>query len=264
MAETLNSPLMKLVPLLRNLSLALAISLVACASVLAQATNDASQYPTNSALLPGKGVVSQWKGLAPTWARRHAEWAKTAQDDHNGVVFLGDSITQGWGPLLAQSFPGLKMVNRGISGDTTRGVLYRLDADVLSLDPKAIVLLIGTNDLGAGGDPADAADNIGAIIKAIHEKYPHMPVIVCEVMPSSEKQHRPAAKIEQLNSLIKKKVRWHSHVYLCDTWSIFADANGDSPKDIFPDLLHPNATGYTKWVTALNPIFAKLDLQKAE
>lgn len=252
---------MKILSLVRVLLLTVAILLTGSGAVLAQATNDVSQYPTNSALLPGKGVASKWNLLPYVWAKRHEEWAKTAQDDHEGVVFLGDSITQGWGPLLAQSFPGLKVVNRGIGGDTTRGVLYRLDADVLSLDPKAIVLLIGTNDLGAGGNPADAADNIKAIVKVIHHKYPRLPVIVCEVMPSSEKMGRPAAKIEKLNSLIKKDVRWHSHVYLCDTWSIYANANGDSPNDLFPDSLHPNAAGYAKWTTALKPIFAKLNLQ---
>jgi lysophospholipase L1-like esterase len=62
-------------------------------------------------------------------------------------VFLGDSITQGWNDL-ASAFPDMKVANRGINGgDTTRGVLIRLQDDVLSLDPAAIVLLIGTNDL---------------------------------------------------------------------------------------------------------------------
>ena len=223
------------------------------------AAQDVSQYPTNTAMLPGKGPASSWKGLPQIWAERHAEWAGTAAQDKDGVVFLGDSITQGWNSL-GQDFPNLKTVNRGIGGDTTRGALYRLDADVLSLDPKAIVLLIGTNDIGNGADPRDVAHNIRAILKAIHQRYPKLPVIVCEVMPSSEKQHRPAKKIEKLNSLIKRDVRWRSHVYLCDTWTIYADARGDCPRDEFPDLLHPNAVGYAKWAAALKPIFAKLNL----
>ncbi len=245
------------------LALALGLLLGNGGFLLAKA-QDVSHYPTNAAeVLPGKGVVSHWPGLPGTWARRHAEWAQQDQDDENAVVFLGDSITQGW-KSMAQDFPDLKVVNRGISGDTTRGVLYRLDADVLSLKPKAIVLLIGTNDIGAGGDPADAADNIKTILKDIRKQYPKIPVIVCEVMPSSEKQHRPPATIKKLNSLIKSKMRWHSNVYICDTWSIFAQPDGDCSKDIFPDLLHPNAEGYAKWVAALNPIFAKANLQAAQ
>ncbi len=228
-----------------------------------QAPQDVSLYPANPAVLPGKGPASKWSGLPGVWARREAQFAKTADEDQGAVVFLGDSITEQW-KSLADEFPGIKTANRGISGDTTRGVLYRLDANVLSLHPRAIVLLIGTNDIGAGADPSDAADNIKSILKAIRREYPDLPVIICEVMPSSEKQHRPAAKIERLNALIVKEMRPKHDVFICDTWSIYADANGDCPRDEFPDLLHPNAVGYAKWTAALNPIFAKLNLQAAE
>jgi lysophospholipase L1-like esterase len=254
---------MKIPALFRALTLTIGLAFVGGNAALAIPA-DVSHYPADPDSLPGKGPANKWGGLAGVWAQRHAEWAKTAGQDHNGVVFLGDSITQGW-KSLGQDFPNLKTVNRGIGGDTTRGVLYRLDADVLSLDPKAVVLLIGTNDIGNNGaDPSDVADNIKEIIKEIHQRYPRIPIVVCEVMPSTEKKQRPADKIEELNKLIKKDVRWSSHTYLCDTWSIFADANGDAPKDIFPDLLHPNATGYAKWTAALNPIFAKAKIQPTE
>jgi lysophospholipase L1-like esterase len=253
---------MKIPVLLRAIALTIGLAFAGGNVLFAQAA-DVSRYPTNAALLPGKGPATSWNGLPVVWAQRHTLWAKTADQDHDGVVFLGDSITQGWNSLR-RDFPNLKTVNRGIGGDTTRGVLYRLDADVLSLQPKAIVLLIGTNDIGNGADPSDVADNIKAIIKAIHHEYPYLPVIVCEVMPSSETKQRPADKIEKLNKLIKKDVRWRSHTYLCDTWSIFANANGDAPQNEFPDLLHPNATGYAKWTAALKPIFAKLNIQTAE
>lgn len=242
---------------------ALAVALFT-ATGLTQTPQDVSQYPTNAAaVLPGRGAVSGWKGLPPMWAARHAEWANTAQNDVGAVVFLGDSITQGW-TSLARDFPDLKVANRGISGDTTRGVLYRLDADVLSLDPKAVVLLIGTNDISAGSDPADVADNIKTILRRIRKKYSRIPIIVCEVMPSTEKQNRPPAKIKELNRLITRVARGHSNVYLCDTWSIFAQPDGDCSKDVFPDMLHPNAAGYAKWTAALKPILAKLDLPKAD
>lgn len=229
----------------------------------AQSMRDISQYPTNTALLPGKGPAPKWSGLPRVWAERQAQFAKTANHDRGAVVFLGDSITQGWRSLAAD-FPNLKVANRGIGGDTTRGVLFRLDADVLSLQPRAIVLLIGTNDIGAGADPADISDNIKEILKRIRRKYPKMPVIVCEVMPSSEQQHRPPATIEELNALIKKDVKHKRHVYLCDTWSIYAQPDGDCPKNLFPDSLHPNTVGYAKWAAALKPIFAKLNFQAGE
>jgi lysophospholipase L1-like esterase len=254
---------MKIPVLLRAITLTIGLAFAGGNALLATPV-DVSQYPVNATLLPGKGPTNYWGGLPAVWAQRHAQWAKTANQDHDGVVFLGDSITQGWNSL-GQDFPDLKTVNRGIGGDGTRGVLYRLDADVLSLQPRAVVLLIGTNDIGnSDADPSDVADNIKAIVKAIHHKYPHIPIIVCEVMPSSEKKQRPADKIEKLNQLIKKDVRWNSHTFLCDTWSIYADANGDAPQDEFPDLLHPNAAGYAKWTAALKPIFAKANIQTAQ
>jgi lysophospholipase L1-like esterase len=224
-----------------------------------------SQYPTNDSLLPGKGPASTWKGLPRVWAQRHAQWMKTAEQDQGAVVFLGDSITQGWNSL-ARDFPNLKTANRGIGGDTTRGVLYRLNADVLALKPKAVVLLIGTNDIGNGADPDDVADNIINILQAMQKFNPDMPVIVCKVMPRSNGGQHPAEKIEKLNALVENFVKTQPNFHECDTWSIYADANGDCPKDEFPDLLHPNAMGYAKWTAALSPIFNKLNLdaQKSE
>lgn len=237
--------------------------------ILAQDTNapvvatDVSQYPTNAALLPGKGPAQDWAGFPKVWAQRHAEWMKTEAQDQGAVVFLGDSITQGWNSL-AQDFPDLKVANRGIGGDTTRGVLYRLQADVLDLKPAAVVLLIGTNDIGLGAKPEDVADNIKLLLAAMKKSNPNMPVIVCKVMPSSAKKNRPADKIERLNTLVDDIVSSDPQFIRCDTWSIYADANGDSPQDEFPDLLHPNAIGYAKWTAALKPIFSRLNLEAAK
>ncbi len=249
------------------ISLAVAFLLIGSGGVFtfAQNTNaaaiatDVSQYPTNDSLLPGKGSSHVWSGLPKVWAQRHAQWMKTADQDRGAVVFLGDSITQGWNSL-AHDFPNMKVANRGIGGDTTRGVLYRLDADVLALKPKAIVLLIGTNDLGNGANPDDVADNIEAILMAIKNYDPNLPVIVCKVMPRGNPSQHFAEKIEHLNALVKNFVRTQPNFYVCDTWSIYADENGDCPKDEFPDLLHPNAMGYVKWESALKPIFAELGL----
>lgn len=247
----------------RIAALALGLLISSDGQLLAQDVMDASQFPTNTATWPGVGTTNYWKGLAGVWNQRHVDFAKTAAQDYGAVVFLGDSITQGW-TTLAQDFPGMKVANRGIGGDITRGVLYRLDADVMSLDPKAIVLLIGTNDLGNGARPEDVAANIKAILDAIRQKAPTIPVIVCEVMPSSTKMGRPADKIEKVNSLVKDEMSSQPNVYLCDTWTIFADANGDAPHDIFHDLLHPNAAGYAKWTAALKPILVKLNLETAQ
>lgn len=224
------------------------------------AVSDVSQYPRDPSLLPGKGPAATWSGLPKLWAQRHAAWARTANQDQGAVVFLGDSITQGW-YSLANAFPNLKVANRGIGGDTTRGVLYRLKADVLDLDPKAIVLLIGTNDIGNGAKPEDVADNIEAILRDIKQFNPALLVIVCEVMPRSDRNLHAAPRIEKLNALVAAAIKNDPQFTLCDTWSLYADKDGDCPKDEFPDLLHPNAVGYEKWAAALKPVFAKLNLR---
>jgi beta-glucosidase len=90
------------------------------------------------------------------------------QKDQNSVVFLGDSITQGWGDTMGGSFGEIKVANRGISGDTTRGVLIRMDEDVLALHPRAVVLLIGTNDLEEGADPETIAANLKLLVRKLN------------------------------------------------------------------------------------------------
>jgi lysophospholipase L1-like esterase len=174
------------------------------------------------------------------------------------VVFLGDSITQGW-TTLKKDFPELKVANRGIGGDTTRGVLYRLDADVLSLEPAAVVLLIGTNDLGLGGDPEQVAANIREIIAELRKANKGMPIILCKVMPSSESKGHPATTIKKLNASLDEIGKADSLVKICDTWSIYAGADGDCKPEEFPDRLHPNTAGYAKWRAALRPILVNND-----
>jgi lysophospholipase L1-like esterase len=254
-----------------------AISILAFAAIdgdvlLAQTTNMTAeapvvlpasmQYPTNLALLPGKGPIPSWKGFYPLWTKRRLEFMRHSAQDKGAVVFLGDSITQGWNGLK-QDFPELKIANRGIGGDMTRGVWFRLKEDVLDLDPVAVVLLIGTNDLGNNGDPADAADNIRSILAELKKSNPKMPIIVCKVMPSKTSV---AEKIEKLNALVDEIVKNDPQLIRCDTWSIYANPDGTCKKEEFPDMLHPNKFGYAKWQAQLNPIFAKLDLgnKKAE
>src|SRR5260221_10024311 len=111
------------------------------------------QIPATDEGLPGEGPIRRADWFRKLWTDRRTAWAARAERDRNAVVLLGDSITQGWGEDFSAWFPGLKIANRGISGDTSRGVLIRLHEDVLALDPEAVVLLIGTNDLDEKADP---------------------------------------------------------------------------------------------------------------
>lgn len=106
------------------------------------------RLPDSDEGLPGQGPIRRYDWFRQLWQDRRAEFSQQVKANQRAVVFLGDSITQGWGPDCRNSFPGLRIANRGISGDTTRRMLIRLREDVLSLNPAAVVLLMGTSDLG--------------------------------------------------------------------------------------------------------------------
>lgn len=215
--------------------------------------------PATNDGLPGSGPIRRYDWFKKLWQERRATFAARVERDQGAIVFLGDSITQGWHDNFDDAFPGLRTANRGISGDTTRGMLVRLQEDVIALNPAAVVLLAGTNDLDeAGGNPWLAATNIRLILEALRDHNPAMPVIVCEVFPSSPAKNRPAHLIRRLNQLIREATADLPQVTMLETWKLFAASDNNAKPDEFPDLLHPNNTGYAKWAAALRPLFATL------
>ena len=249
---------------LRIFPLVLGLFLLATPLIQAQQAriSEAPGKAPTADMLPGKGPAQKGDWFDKVWTERRAEFRADKSTSHGALVFLGDSITQGWGDPR-KYFPEYRCANRGISGDTTRGILFRLQEDVLDLKPAAIVLLIGTNDIGIGADPEDVAENVKAILAALKKFNRRLPVIVCKVMPSDASKQRPADKIQNLNALVDPLANKKKRIIRCDTWSIFADANGNAKPEEFPDLLHLNAAGYAKWVAALKPPLAKLDLKSA-
>ena len=180
------------------------------------------------------------------------------------MVFLGDSITQGWGNGLAAAFEGMHVANRGISGDTTRGVLLRLEEDVVDLNPAAVVLLIGTNDLGDGAEAEVIAGNVKLMLDRLWAHRADMPVVLCEVFPSAASKQRPVERIRRINELYLELAKGDGRIAYLETWTLFADGQGDAKLAEFPDLLHPNEAGYRKWAAALRPVLATLGLLREE
>lgn len=222
------------------------------------AVDPALAIPATDDGLPGAGPIRRYDWFRKLWLEKRSNWAKRTTEDHGALVFLGDSITQGWGDELAKQFPGVKLANRGISGDTTRGILIRLQQDVLALSPSGIVLLIGTNDLEEKAEPETIAANLKLILAALKAHDPSMPVVLCQVFPSSETKKRSAEKIKKINDLYAAAVKGDTQVTFIETWPLFANAQGDAKAEEFPDLLHPNKAGYAKWAAALRPVLATL------
>jgi lysophospholipase L1-like esterase len=238
------------------------VTLLSCAADKAAGT--AFEIPATDDGVPGAGPIRRYDWFRSLWKKRRSEWAARVEKDQQALAFLGDSITQGWGDDIGGSFPGVKVANRGIGGDTTRGMLIRLKDDVLALNPSGVVLLMGTNDLEEGAEPETIAGNVKLILAELKKHNAKMPVIVCQIFPSSESKKRPAGKIKQLNELYAAAVKGDSQVILLETWTLFANEQGDAKEAEFPDLLHPNKTGYAKWAAALRPILATLDLLETE
>ena len=230
------------------------------AQITAPRTADPFAIPPTDDGLPGVGPIRRYDWFQQLWRERRSAWAKTRVNDEGAVVFLGDSITQLWGDALPTAFAGVKIANRGISGDTTRGVLIRLQEDVLVLKPRAVVLLIGTNDLDEHATPEMIATNLKLILVAMKAHSPQMPIILCQVFPSSATLNRPAEQIRKVNALFLAAVKNDPQVIPLDTWALFADDSGDAKPSEFPDLLHPNRVGYARWAAALDPLFATLRL----
>jgi lysophospholipase L1-like esterase len=220
--------------------------------------------PASDEGLPGAGPIRRFDWFRNLWLERRTAWAGQTARDQGAVVFLGDSITQGWGDEAGKSFGTMKVANRGISGDTTRGMLIRLKEDVLALHPAAVVILAGTNDLEEKATPEIVAGNIKLIIAALKEHRADMPVVLCKVFPSSATKSRPAAQIQAINKLLGDVVKDQPQVTLVETWKAFADPAGDADPAEFPDLLHPNEAGYHKWAAALRPVLATLGLTETE
>ena len=230
-----------------------------CISLLAsdiQASPGDVSIPATDDGLPGAGPIRRYDWFKKLWLRKRTGWAKRVQQDQGALVFLGDSITQGWGDTLGGSFPGVKVANRGISGDTTRGVLIRLQGDVLALKPSGVVILIGTNDLEEKASPEVIAGNLKLIVAALKKHNPKMPIILCNTFPSSTSKRRPADQIRKINQLYFAAVKGDPQITVLDTWLLFANPQGDAKKGEFPDLLHPNKLGYAKWAAALRPLLA--------
>ncbi len=210
-------------------------------------------------VFPGAGPLQLAPWFQKLWMMRRVEFAKNRDREQRPVVFFGDSITQGWNDL-AKDFPNFAVANRGISGDTSRGLRYRLKEDVFELHPRAVCLLIGTNDLSLGGTPAQVIDNIKAIVAELEKQNRNVRIVINLVMPRGPQPGLFPDKIRELNALIQDFAKKNGRIVICDTWSLFDDGKGSCKKAEFPDMLHPNKAGYAKWKAVLDEIFEKLNL----
>ena len=181
------------------------------------------------------------------------------------LVFEGDSITDGWRggngrDIFAEHYgKPYNALNLGIGGDRTEHLLWRIEHGELDgLSPKAVVLMIGTNNLGARQSVEDTIAGIKCVVKAIHEKLPESKVLLLGVFPrgpKSDDHYRD--QIKEVNEAISKLDGTENVKYL-DIGKDFLSEDGTLPKDVMPDALHPNHKGYEIWAKAMQPTLEEL------
>lgn len=192
----------------------------------------------------------------------HEKFVSIAQAGTAELVFLGDSITAGWGrnnEIWDKAFGKYKPANFGIGGDRTQHVLWRItNGELDGIHPKAVVLMIGTNN--AGADSAEGiAKGITKIVETIRTKQPQAKILLLAVFPRGEKAEANASreKLKQVNETIAK-LDDGQHIHYLDIGNKFLQPDGSLSKDIMPDFLHLSATGYQIWADAIGPKLAEL------
>jgi len=181
--------------------------------------------------------------------------------DENRIVFMGNSITEGWKETDPNFFKNKPYIDRGISGQTTPQMLVRFRADVVNLKPKVVVILAGTNDIAGNTGPSTLEmieDNIASMIEIANAN--NIKTVLCSVLPVYDYPWspglKPAQKIVDLNTWIKTYADKNNIAY-ADFFTPMADEKNGLKKEYSEDGVHPNLNGYK----IMNPIVEAAILQ---
>jgi lysophospholipase L1-like esterase len=220
--------------------------------------------PTQTAPVPAAATTASGHPQDAYWSEHDRRllndfpWlAKFKEDDlklgapaagENRVVFMGDSITEGWHFDGPNGFAGKPYVNRGISGQTTPQMVLRFRQDVIDLQPKVVVILAGTNDLAGNTGPMtleQTEDNLASMADLATAN--HIRVVLCSVTPAFDFPWKqgltPAPKVVALNAWMKSYAADKGYVYV-DYHSAMKDQRDGLPATLSHDGVHPNPAGY--------------------
>lgn len=217
-------------------------------------------YDVNFAVIPATRGDEDW------WKRRDQEKREQAKAGGFELVFIGDSITQGWeGPGKAvweQFYGSRKALNLGFGGDRTEHVIWRLEHNQLGPNkPKVAVLMIGTNNTGHQmQDPEEVAEGVERILELLAEKSASTKVLLLGVFPRGQS---PWDEKRINNVGINQRIRRLAdaeRVHFLDPGDAFLEADGTLNKEIMPDFLHLSTEGYRRWAEAIEPVLKQLGL----
>jgi len=197
------------------------------------------------------------------WKEQHDQLVAQARKGNIDLLFVGDSLTKCWSreghEVWKAHFGKLKAANFGISGDCTQHVLWRLQNGELDpVQPKALVLLIGTNNITEGDSPEDVAQAIRAIIQEIRTRSPGTRMLLLGILPRRElASHRDRETIRATNSLISR-LHDNDHVTYLDFSDKLLQPDGGLTAEVTKDFCHLTAKGYEIFAEAIQPVVESL------
>lgn len=216
-----------------------------------------------------KNLATDPKPREGGWMKRHESFNEISKKGEAQLVFLGDSITQGWEgngkEAWAKTWAPLKAANFGIGGDRTEHVIWRLQhGNFDGIKPKLVVLMIGTNNTGHQGRPqqelggaiyncdaAQTAEGVKMILDILGKKLPETKVLLLGIFPRGATKDAAMRKQNVATNNIISGLADGKRVSYLDIGNTFLQPDGTLPKEIMPDLLHLNAKGYEMWTAAI-------------
>lgn len=215
-------------------------------------------YPKNESDWPGVGVITVFDFMTQN---RQYFWSQR-QVNQGSAVFVGDSNIGEW-KTLKEDFAPLHVANVGIGGDVSRGVLFRLKEDVIDLTPKAVVILIGANDMSSKEDLSLLMSNLTSILKTLRSYDRSVPIVLCK-LPPRDNPEAPVSRrdVVDLNSRLDRLSKSDSKLVLLDLYQLLALPDGSlDPRNFHEDKIHISPAGYKKFHDALIPIFRRLNVE---
>lgn len=209
-------------------------------------------------------MLNEWWSVN-WWLPRHLQKLEEVKAKKNAqVIFIGDSITQGWENdgfnVWNRNYTKYNAVALGFGGDRTENVLWRLQHnEVDGLNPKLAVLMVGTNNTGHRQEnPKTTAAGIQRNLEELQQRLPNTKILLLAIFPRDEK---PDGELRQINNGVNAIISGfadNKKIFFLDINQTFLDANGVLSKTIMPDLLHPNEYGYELWAKAMEPTLKTL------
>ena len=196
------------------------------------------------------------------WMNRHNSFNERVKQGNVDLIFIGDSITQGWEGagknVWAEHYAKRNAVNLGIGGDRTQHVLWRLDnGNIEGIKPKLAVLMIGTNNSNSNTSEQIAA-GVKLIVEKLRTKLPETKVLVLGIFPRGPDKDDAKRKVNEGANEIIKKLADDKMVHYLDIGPKFLAEDGTLSRDVMPDLLHLNEKSYRTWAESIEPSVKKL------